>query len=299
MSTSAPCLPFQPGLPLPFLGCEGDRDLYDLGERRLVVASDRISAAGQPLPDRIPDKGRILTRLARYGFQATQDLLPNLLAASDPGYLPEPLRPFREALDGRFLLVRKADPVPVRCAVHGCLTGAVYDAYLAHGSISGVMLPPNCKKNARLPKPLVIPYLEEGPDQRRHLSMAEAADLLGLPLVRRLKDLSLAIFLRGYHLAGERGLVLGDLQCGFARTADGGLALADPVLTPDSCRFWTLETWRPGADQPTMDRRFLEEYLDGPARWDGRAPAPRLPGPVIGAIRASYLNLAQRFGLAP
>lgn len=286
-----------PDLPCPFLRSERDRDFFDLEDGELIVASDRISVSGSVLPDAIPDKGRILTRIAAFWFDATRDIAPNHLIAADVRKFPEALQAFRESLEGRSLLVEKIRPLPVGGTVHGCLAGRAYEEFQATGSICGFRPSRRIKLAGLLPEPIFTPFLRTEDGQRRGIGMSELVDRVGVNLTRRLKDCSLSLYMRGYHLAWERGIILADARFEFGLKGNGSLVLVDEVLTPGASSYWAQDQWKPGVVPHTIDQRRLQEHLATLSGREGTPPAPRLPEEVIEAIRASYLDLAARFGI--
>jgi len=284
-------------LPFPLFRSGKVRDVYDLGDALLIVATDRISAFDCILPEGIPDKGRILTQVANFWFEATQDIVENHLAATRFQDFPDALQPFREELEGRSILVRKARPLPVECIVRGYLAGSAHKEYLAHGRTSGAALPTGLCLADRLPEPIFTPSTkaEEGHDE--NISLAAMTGLVGEALTQRLQVLSLALYDRGQCLARERGILLADTKFEFGLLEDGRVILIDEVLTPDSSRYWLEEQWNPGSPPPSLDKQFLRDYLETLEDWDKTPPAPHLPEPIIEGIRSRYLELARRFGI--
>ena len=290
----------QPHLELPFhlLRSEPDRRVFELEDLVLIVADDSISAHGQLMHAAIPLKGRILTRLAGFWFEATRDLVPSALLPPGACGIPVPIRPYWHQLAGRCNVLRRVAPCQVKCAVHGCLTGSAYDEYATRGSVCGIQLPPKLRRGARLRGPLFAPYLDEAGGRRRNIPMSEMMDLVGIKALQHLKENSMALYMRGYHLAWERGILLADAQFEFGWLESGALVLADQVLTPSLSRYWSMEDWKPGTDPPRMGRRELLEYLHTELGWEGTPPAPSLPHRVVEAIGKSYLELARRFGVS-
>ncbi|HWQ09348.1 MAG TPA: phosphoribosylaminoimidazolesuccinocarboxamide synthase [Holophaga sp.] len=284
-------------LPFPLLRSEPDRRIFDLGELVLIVADDSVSSHGQLLGGVIPFKGRILSHLAGFWFEATRDLVPNPLLAPEACGIPGPLLPYWERLANRCSVLRKVEPCQVKCAVHGYLTGSAYEEYATRGSVCGMQLPPRLHKGARLRGPLFAPYVDEVDGRRRNIPMSEMMDMVGIKAVQQLKESSLALYMRGYHLAWERGILLADARFGFGWMENRTLILADQVLTPSLSRYWSMEDWKPGTAPPRMDRRELLGYLHAELGWDGTLPAPGLPDRVVEAIGSNYLELARRFGM--
>ena len=282
-------------LPFPVFRRGKVRDVYDLGSRLRIVATDRISAFDCIMPDGIPDKGRILTAVAAYWFQATEDLVPNHFR--DQAHWPAEVEAYREALAGRAVVVEKTRPLPVECVVRGYLAGSGWKEYQAGGAVCGVSLPPGLRLADRLPEPIFTPATkaEEGHDE--NITFERMAGLLGNPIADRVRELSLALYQRGAQLAAGRGILLADTKFEFGLDADGELLLIDEALTPDSSRYWLADGWAPGRNPPSLDKQFLRDYLETLPGWDKQPPAPHLPDTIIEGIRARYLDLAGRFGV--
>jgi phosphoribosylaminoimidazole-succinocarboxamide synthase len=284
-------------LPFPAFRRGKVRDVYDLGNRLLLVATDRISAFDCIMPEGIPDKGRILTQVANFWFGATRDILPNHLEATEVEAFPAELKPFADELRGRSILVRRTAPLPVECVVRGYLAGSGLKEYTKSGTVCGIPLPKGLRNADQLPEPIFTPSTkaEEGHDE--NIDFAAMADLIGAELAVRVRDLSLALYRRGRELALERGILLADTKFEFGLLPDGELILIDEALTPDSSRYWLADGWRPGANPPSLDKQFLRDYLEALPDWDKQPPAPHLPEAIIQGVRSRYLDLAQRFGI--
>ena len=282
-------------LPFPIFRRGKVRDVYDLGNRLLIVATDRISAFDCVMPEGITDKGRILTAVAAYWFAATQDLVPNHFRG-DPEW-PAELGPFHEALAGRAVVVEKTSPLPVECVVRGYLAGSGWKEYQAGGAVCGVPLPPGLRLADRLPEPIFTPATkaEEGHDE--NIPFERMAEIVGGEQATRLRDLSLALYRRGSELAAGRGILLADTKFEFGLSSAGELILIDEALTPDSSRYWLADSWAPGRNPPSLDKQFLRDYLETLDGWDKQPPAPHLPAEVVAGVRARYLDLAARFGV--
>lgn len=288
----------KPDLPLPLLRSERDRDVFDLGNALLIVASDRLSVSGCTLPEGISGKGRVLTRIAQFWFNATRDIVPNHLVQGNSAGLLEALRPFREVLEGRSLLARRIKPIALGCTVRGYLAGSAFEEYQAKGSVCGIALPPRIKLAGRLPEPIFTPSVSAEDGRRRNITMAEMMSLVGAHATMRLKECSLALYMRGYHLAWERDIILADARFEFGLLENGKLILTDEALTPDTSRYWSEDRWKPGMLPPSSGRRCLQEYLETRLGWDGHPPAPHLPPEIQEGIRNDYLELGRRFGAA-
>ena len=284
-------------LPFPAFRRGKVRDVYDLGSRLLLVATDRISAFDCIMPEGIPDKGRILTQVANFWFAATRDIVPNHLEATEAEAFPAELQPYREELRGRSILVRRTAPLPVECVVRGYLAGSGLKEYDRSGTVCGIPLPAGLRNADQLPEPIFTPSTkaEEGHDE--NIDFAAMAAQLGQDLATRIRDLSLALYRRGQELALERGILLADTKFEFGLLPGGELILIDEALTPDSSRYWLADAWRPGANPPSLDKQFLRDYLETLPDWNKQPPAPHLPEAVIQGVRSRYLDLAGRFGI--
>jgi phosphoribosylaminoimidazole-succinocarboxamide synthase len=282
-------------LPFPIFRRGKVRDVYDLGDQLLIVATDRISAFDCVMPEGIPDKGRILTAVAAYWFAATEDLVPNHFRGN-AGW-PASVAPYREALAGRAVIVEKTRPLPVECVVRGYLAGSGWKEYQAGGAVCGVALPAGLRLADRLPEPIFTPATkaEEGHDE--NISFDRMADIVGVALAEQLRELSLALYGRGAELAAERGILLADTKFEFGLSKAGELILIDEALTPDSSRYWLADSWAPGNNPPSLDKQFLRDYLETLADWNKQTPAPHLPARIVAGIRARYLDLASRFSV--
>lgn len=284
-------------LPFPVFRRGKVRDVYDLDDRLLLVATDRISAFDCVMPQGIPGKGRILTQVANFWFRATADLLPNHLLATQVEDYPAMLRAHAGQLEGRSILVRKTRPLPVECVVRGYLAGSGWKEYQASGTVCGIPLPAGLRLADRLPTPIFTPSTkaEEGHDE--NIPFVRMEEIVGAGLAARLRDLSLALYARGAELAGQRGILLADTKFEFGLLEDGSILVIDEVLTPDSSRYWLAESWAPGKNPPSLDKQFLRDYLETLHGWNKQPPAPDLPVYIVQGIRARYLDLAARFGV--
>jgi len=284
-------------LPFPVFRRGKVRDVYDLGNQLLIVATDRISAFDCIMPEGIPDKGRILTQVANFWFEATRDILPNHLEATEVGDFPAVLKPFAEQLRGRAILVRRTAPLPVECVVRGYLAGSGLKEYERTGTVCGIPLPAGLRNADQLPGPIFTPSTkaEEGHDE--NIDFSAMVKLIGREMAVRVKEMSLALYGRGRELAQERGILLADTKFEFGLLENGELILIDEALTPDSSRYWLADGWQPGANAPSLDKQFLRDYLEALPDWNKLPPAPHLPEAVIQGVRSRYLDLATRFGI--
>ena len=268
------------------------RDIYDLGDRLLLVASDRISAFDVVMSQPIPDKGRILTRLSAFWFRHLAALTPNHLVSLEVEDFPPACRPYRELLQGRAMLARKCRPLPVECIVRGYLSGSGWAEYRQTGAIGGLPLPPGLVESQQLPEPLFTPSTKaELGTHDENISLEQMAASVGPQLAARVKDLSLNLYRRALDWAEPRGIIIADTKFEFG-LADGELLLIDEALTPDSSRFWPQEDYRPGGPQKSYDKQYLRDYLES-LGWNKKPPPPPLPPEVIANTRARYLQALQ------
>ena len=268
------------------------RDIYDLGDRLLLVASDRISAFDVVMSEPIPDKGRILTRLSAFWFRHLADLAPNHLVSLEVEDFPPACHPYRELLQGRTMLARKCRPLPVECIVRGYLSGSGWAEYRQTGAVGGLPLPPGLVESQQLPEPLFTPSTKaELGTHDENISLEQMAASVGPQLAARIKDLSLNLYRRALDWAEPRGIIIADTKFEFG-LADGELLLIDEALTPDSSRFWPQEDYRPGGPQKSYDKQYLRDYLES-LGWNKKPPPPPLPPEVIANTRARYLQALQ------
>ena len=268
------------------------RDIYDLGDQLLLVASDRISAFDVVMSQPIPDKGRILTRLSAFWFRLLAPLTPNHLVSLKVDDFPPACRPYRELLQGRTMLARKCRPLPVECIVRGYLSGSGWAEYRQTGAVGGLPLPPGLVESQQLPEPLFTPSTKaELGTHDENISLEQMAASVGPQLAARIKDLSLNLYRRALDWAEPRGIIIADTKFEFG-LADGELLLIDEVLTPDSSRFWPQEDYRPGGPQKSYDKQYLRDYLES-LGWNKKPPPPPLPPEVIANTRARYLQALQ------
>lgn len=266
------------------------RDIYDLGESLLIVATDRLSAFDVVLPTPIPGKGEVLTRLSAHWFARTRDLMPNHLLSIDPAEYPAAARPYADLLAGRSMLVRKAKPLPVECIVRGYLSGSGWKDYQTTGRVCGIPLPPGLRDSEKLSEPLFTPSTKaELGAHDENIPFEAVADLLGADLAGRVRDLALAVYRRGRDEAAGKGIVIADTKMEFG-LLDGEVILIDELLTPDSSRFWRAATYRVGVAQESLDKQYVRDYLLTLA-WDKRAPGPELPAEVVGETSRRYREI--------
>jgi phosphoribosylaminoimidazole-succinocarboxamide synthase len=265
------------------------RDIYDLGDTLLLVATDRMSAFDVVMNEPIPDKGRILTQLSAFWFRHLADLTPNHLISLEAANFPSACQPFREILQGRTMLVRKCRPLPVECIVRGYLSGSGWAEYRQSGAIGGLPLPAGLVESQKLPEPIFTPSTKaELGTHDENISFATMADKIGAKLAAQVRDLSLAIYRRALEWAEPRGIMIADTKFEFGLT-DGQLLLIDEVLTPDSSRFWPQEDYKPGGPQKSYDKQYLRDYLES-LGWNKKPPPPPLPADVIANTRSRYIQ---------
>ncbi len=265
------------------------RDVYDLGDHLLMVASDRLSAFDVVMRDPIPQKGIILTQISLFWFERMADLVPNHVVSSRVEDYPKACRPYADTLRGRSMLVRKTEPLSIECVVRGYLSGSGWKSYRQDGTVCGIRLPPGLEESDRLPEPIFTPSTKADlGDHDINLSLEEAAVRVGPGTAGQVAGLSLAIYGKGVELAEKRGIIIADTKFEFGR-AGGGLILIDEVLTPDSSRFWPMDAYRPGGAQKSYDKQYVRDFLES-LNWDKKPPAPSLPPEVIAGTRARYLE---------
>lgn len=269
------------------------RDVYDLGDTLLFVATDRISAYDVIMTEPIPGKGKILTALSLFWFEQLEDVVPNHLITADVDQYPASCLPYAEDLRGRSMLVKKTSPLPIECVARGYLAGSGWKEYRASKTICGVPLPDGLVESSRLPEPIFTPATkaEEGHDE--NISFERAAELVGTETAELARELTLELYRRAATIAEERGIIIADTKFEFGLDADGRLILIDEVLTPDSSRFWLAAGYAPGREQQNFDKQFLRDYLDS-VSWNRMPPPPRLPADVIEATAAKYREALER-----
>ncbi len=269
------------------------RDLYAVQDLILMVATDRLSAFDVVFPDPIPDKGRILTRLSVFWFKMLEDLVPNHIVETDAGKFPGPLTNYRELLKDRSMLVKKAKPLAIECIVRGYITGSGWKDYLKTGSVCGISLPQGLRESDRLPEPIFTPSTKADVGLHdENITLEKAADIVGSETLGEVRDLSLKIYQAASEYALKRGIIIADTKFEFG-FIDGTLCLIDEVLTPDSSRFWPLDSYEPGRTQESFDKQFVRNYLES-INWDKKPPAPRLPEEIITKTRQRYLDAYRR-----
>jgi phosphoribosylaminoimidazole-succinocarboxamide synthase len=273
----------------PLLGRGKVRDLYAVGDHLLLVATDRISAFDHVLGTGIPGKGKILTQISLFWFDLLADIVPNHLVATEVRDFPAELQPYADQLEGRSMLVKRADMFPVECVARGYLAGSGWKEYQASGTVCGIPLPSGLKDGSRLPEPIFTPATKSQDGAHdENISFERTAEIVGADNAAELRRLTMAIYAKASAHAESRGLILADTKFEFG-VVDGKIILADEVLTPDSSRFWDAKLWKPGGAQPSFDKQFVRDYLES-IHWNKQAPAPSLPADVAERTQAKYLD---------
>lgn len=270
------------------------RDVYDLGNALLMVATDRVSAFDVVLPNPVPRKGEVLTLISAWWFARTADLVPNHLLSVDPERIvalhPE-LAPHRAAWARRAMLVRKLAPFPVECVVRGYLSGSAWKEYRESGTLAGEPLPAGLRESDRLPAPLFSPATKAETGHDENISFGQMRAVVGDEAAERLRAVSLAVYERGREVAERAGIILADTKFEFGRDTDGSIRLMDEVLTPDSSRFWPAAAYAPGRGQPSLDKQPLRDWLEAltaRGEWDKQAPGPQLPDEIVEETSRRY-----------
>jgi phosphoribosylaminoimidazole-succinocarboxamide synthase len=268
------------------------REMYDLGDELLMVASDRISCFDVVLPTEIPDKGKILTALSAYWFKAMEDIIPHHLVATDVERFPAACRPHKRLLEGRSMLVKRTDPAPVECIVRGYLVGSGWKEYQKTGKVCGIPLPAGLVEASRLDEPIFTPSTKaELGEHDINTDFAKMVDMVGRQYAEQLRDASLAIYTRARKMAEDKGIIIADTKFEFG-IREGKLILIDEVLTPDSSRFWPKEGYRPGSSPESFDKQYVRDYLVD-SHWDPNNP-PQLPQEVIRKTQEKYAEALRR-----
>ena len=268
------------------------RDIFDLGDALLLVASDRISAFDVIMPNGIPRKGEVLTQISHFWFEKFAALVPNhlLAKASDP--LPKNLQPFADKLARRSMIVKKAKPLAIECIVRGYLSGSGWKEYKQAQTVCGIQLPAGLTESAELPEPIFTPSTKAEAGHDENISFAQAQKIVGPELAGQARDLSLKIYRAGRDYARQRGIIIADTKFEFG-LSDGKFILIDEVMTPDSSRFWPADQYQPGRGQPSFDKQFVRDYLET-LDWNKTPPGPVLPPEVVTKTSAKYLEAYER-----
>jgi phosphoribosylaminoimidazole-succinocarboxamide synthase len=260
------------------------RDIYDLGDRLLIVATDRLSAFDVVMPTPIPDKGRVLTQLSLFWFDLLRDVIPNHVLSA--AHFPSPFDRYTDDLTGRSMIVRKTQPLPIECVARGYLSGSGWKEYQASGTVCGIRLPAGLKESDRLPEPIFTPATKATSGHDENISFERATEILGRPLTEKVRAITLDIYRRAAAYAEPRGIILADTKFEFG-LLNGDLIWIDEALTPDSSRFWPAAQYKPGGPQPSFDKQFVRDYLER-IQWPKTPPGPELPSDVVAGTRAKY-----------
>ncbi len=269
------------------------RDIYDLRDRLLIVATDRISAFDVVMPNPIPDKGKVLTQLSKFWFDMTKEIIPNHIISTEVEDFPGECQAYRETLRDRSMLVVKTDVIPIECVVRGYLSGSGWEEYRKTGEVCGIQLPKGLMESSKLEEPIFTPATKaEIGLHDENINFERVEKMVGKEPAQRLKFLSLAIYKKARDFAEGKGILIADTKMEFG-IKDGRLLLIDELLTPDSSRFWPKDDYRPGDSQKSFDKQFLRDYLLS-IRWNKNPPAPHLPEEIVRKTREKYLEAYER-----
>ncbi len=273
---------------LPFPARRGKvRDVYDLGDALLIVATDRISAFDCIMPNGVPDKGKLLTSISLFWFAKFADQFPHHLIAADVADYPAALKPFADMLRGRSMLVKKATVIPIECVARGYLAGSGWKEYRDTQRICGIKLPPGLKQCEQLPAPIFTPATKEDSGHDINIDFDEAVNRIGAGLADELRERTLRLYTLAADYARQRGILIADTKFEFGQLPDGSVILIDEILTPDSSRFWPADGYEPDHDQQSFDKQFVRNWLEA-QQWDKKPPAPQLPDDIVEGTRARY-----------
>lgn len=268
------------------------RDIYDLGDSLLMVATDRISAFDVVMPDPIPDKGKILTQISLYWFEVMAPLISNHVITSNVDEYPPECKQYADVLRSRSMLVKKAEPLSIECVVRGYISGSGWKSYKENGTVCGIQLESGLKESDRLPAPIFTPSTKaEIGEHDVNIDFEEASELVGKQLAEKVRTLSLDIYQKGAAIADEKGIIIADTKFEFGMVGND-LILIDEVLTPDSSRFWPKDTYAPGGSQKSFDKQYVRDYLLS-LDWDKTPPGPKLPAEVVQNTQSKYLEALQ------
>lgn len=272
------------------------RDIYDFGDKLLIVATDRISAFDVVLPNGIPGKGKILTQISKYWFDKTSDIVQNHLLSTSVEDFPEVIHRHRKFVEGRSMLVKKAKPFPVECVVRGYLSGSGWKDYLENGSVCGIAMEPGLVESSKLRGPIFTPATKAERGQHdENITFERMAGIIGRDVADYLKEISIALYDFGNKLAEEKGIIIADTKFEFGiDEISGDVILIDEILTPDSSRFWPKDEYSPGRPQKSFDKQFVRDYLSS-IGWNKKPPAPVLPPEIVEKTREKYLEALQKF----
>lgn len=269
------------------------RDIYDMGDSLLMISTDRLSAFDVVMNEGIPEKGRVLTRMTEFWLKQLSDIVPNHLITSDVSQYPEACRQYADMLEGRSMLVKKAQPLMAECIVRGYISGSGWIDYQKNGSVCGIPLPPGLQESDVLPRPLFTPSTKaELGAHDENISYERMCEVVGADVGAQVRDLTIAIYTRARDIAEARGIIIADTKLEFGM-CDGRIILIDEVLTPDSSRFWPRDDYAPGRGQKSFDKQFVRDYLNT-LDWGKKPPAPPLPADIIASTSAKYIEAYER-----
>lgn len=269
------------------------RDIYEFGDRLIIVASDRISAFDYVLGSGIPDKGKVLSQISVFWFGRTRGIVANHVISVDPADYPAQARGAADLLRGRSMLVTRTEPLPIECVARGYLSGSGWKDYKATGEVCGHKLPANLRESDRLPHPIFTPATKAESGHDINIDESEAAKIVGRDTFERVRDLTLRLYAEGAAHAESCGIIVADTKFEFGRLPGGDVILIDEVLTPDSSRFWPRDAYAPGGAQPSFDKQFVRDYLES-IRWNKQPPVPSLPDDVVTKTRDKYVEAFRR-----
>lgn len=269
------------------------RDIYDLGDSLLIVATDRISAFDVVMNDGIPYKGKVLTKISTFWFEQTKDIIQNHLLSDIIYDFPSVCKPYWSTMDDRTMWVKKAKPLPVECIVRGYITGSAWSEYKKTKSVCGISLPDGLVESAKFDEPLFTPTTKATVGHDENITFEQMANLIGSELAERIRNVAIQLYLRGSNIAEERGIIIADTKFEFGIDEKGELILIDEILTPDSSRFWPKDKYEPGRSQESFDKQFVRDYLLS-IHFDKKPPAPKLPDEIIFKTSALYLEALKR-----
>ncbi len=269
------------------------RDIYDFGDRLVIVASDRISAFDYVLGSGIPDKGKVLSQISAFWFARTRGIVPNHVLSTDPADYPEPARAATDMLRGRSMLVTRTTPLPIECVARGYISGSGWKDYKASSVVCGHQLPAGLRESDRLPQPIFTPATKAESGHDINIDEQQAVALVGRKIFDQVRDLTLRLYAEGSAHAESCGIIVADTKFEFGVLPNGEVMLIDEMLTPDSSRFWPMDQYAPGGAQPSFDKQFVRDYLEA-IRWNKQPPVPALPDDVVVKTRDKYVEAYRR-----
>jgi len=278
---------------IPLKGRGKVRDIYDLGDRLLIIATDRISAFDYIMPNGIPDKGRILNGLSLFWFNYTKDIIKNHVITADIKDYPYELKPYLDMLKDRSMIVKKAKPFPVECVVRGYLSGSGWKEYKETGMVCGIKLKPGLVESDQLPEPIFTPSTKAVTGHDENIDLKRFEEIVGEKYAKTIVEKSIAIYKKAYEYAYTKGIIISDTKFEFGLTPEEELIVIDEMLTPDSSRFWSLADYKPGGPQKSFDKQFLRDWLES-IHWNKKPPTPNLPDEIVKKTREKYIEAYTR-----